>query len=100
MLNAVHVLPNGGHVRIETGSDDNGIHITIADSGPGVPVEIRESIFEPFFSTKKEGVGTGLGLYICRNILEEHGGTIDLVETGQEGAEFKLVLPLKQLSPE
>ncbi len=101
LLNAVHVMPDGGTIRLKTGMvEDHAVEIVIADSGPGVPDEIRETIFDPFFSTKKEGVGTGLGLYICRNILEEHGGTIRLEETSEPGAVFRLHLPVKQLSSE
>ncbi len=99
LLNAVHVMPKGGSVRLVSGmKDDNSVEVLIADSGPGVPEEIRESIFEPFFSTKKEGSGTGLGLYICRNIIEEQGGTIKLDESVETGAAFRLELPLTQLS--
>ncbi len=99
LLNAVHVMPKGGMVRLVSGmKGDSVIEILIADSGPGVPAEVRESIFEPFFSTKKEGAGTGLGLYICRNIIEEHGGTIRLDQSYEEGAAFIIELPLAQLS--
>ena len=99
LLNAVHVMPKGGTVRLVSGmKDDSSVEMLISDSGPGVPEEIRASIFEPFFSTKKEGVGTGLGLYICRNIIEEHGGTISLDESAEAGAAFRLVLPLTQLA--
>ena len=101
LLNAVHVMPDGGSVRLKTGMvEDHSVEILIADSGPGVPEEIRGTIFDPFFSTKKEGVGTGLGLYICRNILEEHGGSISLEETSEPGAVFRLQLPVNQLSSE
>ena len=99
LLNAVHVMPDGGTVRLVSGmKDDSSVEILITDSGPGVPEEIRETIFEPFFSTKKEGSGTGLGLYICRNILEEQGGTITLDESTGGGAAFRLNLPLNQMS--
>jgi PAS domain S-box-containing protein len=99
LLNSVHVMSGGGTVRVETRVVEEGsVEVLITDSGPGVPEEIRETIFEPFFSTKKEGVGTGLGLYICRNILEEHGGSINLEEPGDSGAVFRLVLPVRPLS--
>jgi len=101
LLNAVHALPGGGTIRLETRQlDENQVEIVVADSGPGVPTEIRSTIFEPFFSTRKDEVGTGLGLYICRNILEEHGGSIGLDEPGESGAVFRLCLPVRQLSQE
>jgi signal transduction histidine kinase len=60
------------------------------DTGPGIPPEAREHIFEPLFSTKAKG--TGLGLTICRQIIERHGGSIDLVDRPC-GAAFSIVLP-------
>jgi len=98
LLNAVHAMPAGGSVRVQTRMpDEEQVEIIIADEGEGVPEEIRDSIFEPFYSTKKEGVGTGLGLYICRNILEEHCGSIELDDNFEPGATFRLKLPVKQL---
>jgi len=64
--------------------------ITIQDNGPGIPSKTRARIFEPLFSTKAKG--TGLGLTICRQIVEKHGGTIDLVDS-THGAVFRMVLP-------
>lgn len=98
VLNAVHVMPGGGSIRILTRkAETNSVELVIEDNGPGVPESIRESIFEPFFSTKKEEVGTGLGLYICRNILEEHGGRIELDDTTESGTRFRLSLPVEQV---
>ena len=65
----------------------------VRDSGPGIPPEVLEKIFEPFFSTKGEGKGTGLGLYISRNIIVEHGGRIDVRSRIGEGSIFTIVLP-------
>lgn len=69
------------------------VEITVADSGPGVPEEIRSRIFEPFFTTKETGVG--LGLVICRRIASEHRGRLEL-SPGPGGAEFVLSLPIHQ----
>jgi signal transduction histidine kinase len=64
--------------------------ITVQDGGPGVPLDVRDHLFEPLFSTKTKG--TGLGLTICRQIVEKHGGTLTLVESTR-GAAFRITLP-------
>ncbi|MBU0986432.1 MAG: GAF domain-containing protein [Proteobacteria bacterium] len=64
------------------------------DSGPGVPEHIRQDIFKPFFTTKTVGKGTGLGLYICHEIIRKHGGSLTLADNGEPGATFVVELPL------
>ncbi|MBE0596096.1 MAG: sensor histidine kinase, partial [Desulfuromonadales bacterium] len=98
LLNAAQVLPRGGRVAVRTvrlGSDE--VMAVIADSGPGVPAELRDKIFEPFFSTRKEGEGTGLGLYICRTIVAEHGGGLELGSEPEWGGVFHVRLPAREL---
>src|SRR5438128_192816 len=70
------------------------VRLTVADTGPGIAPEIREKIFEPFFTTKLAGEGTGLGLSLCRGIIEEHGGTISIQSEPGQGATFVIELPL------
>lgn len=72
------------------------IELTVSDTGPGVPPEMRPRLFEPFFTTKPVGLGTGLGLSICLGIVERHGGTIRLEDRadGQRGAAFVIELPV------
>ena len=67
--------------------------VTVADSGPGVPLELHDRIFNPFFTTKKVGEGTGLGLSISDGIVREHGGQIRLASPPGEGAVFVVELP-------
>jgi len=71
----------------------NSIQVKFSDSGPGVPYEIRDKIFQPFFTTKKLGEGTGLGLDICSKIIANHGGTIWL-EPNLEKTTFTIELPI------
>ena len=68
--------------------------VDVADTGPGIPAEIRAKIFEPFFTTKASGEGTGLGLSLCRGIIAEHGGTIDLAADLGQGTRFVITLPI------
>jgi two-component system NtrC family sensor kinase len=72
--------------------------VTVADNGPGIPAEIRSRIFDPFFTTKPAGVGTGIGLAVCRGIVEGLGGRIEVeaAKTGATGAVFRIALPMAE----
>jgi signal transduction histidine kinase len=70
------------------------VRLEVADTGPGIPAEIQSRIFEQFFTTKPPGEGTGLGLSLCRGIIEEHGGTIEVESPEGHGATFRLELPV------
>ena len=74
------------------------VMIRVADNGPGVPREIKSRIFEPFFTTKPAGSGTGVGLSLCHNIIETHGGRISIHDTDGGGATFVVRLPVSQNS--
>jgi two-component system NtrC family sensor kinase len=71
----------------------DGVAVTIADNGPGIPEELVPRVFEPFFTTKRAGEGTGLGLSICQGIVKEHGGRITLDARPGSGAAFTVELP-------
>ncbi|MGB8981900.1 MAG: ATP-binding protein, partial [Anaerolineales bacterium] len=92
ILNSLDAMPAGGHLEIRARGLDDGVEITFQDTGPGIPENRRNDIFEPFFSTK-EG-GTGLGLTVSYNIVTAHGGTLDLVNVHEPGACFRLFLPM------
>jgi two-component system NtrC family sensor kinase len=68
--------------------------ITVTDTGPGIPAKDRGRVFDPFFTTKAAGVGTGLGLAVCRHLIATAGGSIEVAEApGGRGAEFRVVIP-------
>ncbi|HSL42776.1 MAG TPA: response regulator [Anaerolineales bacterium] len=92
ILNSLDAMAAGGELRVSAQAVENGIEITFQDTGPGIPENDRNNIFEPFFSTK-EG-GTGLGLTVSYNIITAHGGTLDLVNGHEIGACFRLFLPI------
>jgi signal transduction histidine kinase len=96
-LNALQAMPQGGCLRISTRLDGEQVAITVGDTGPGIPEEQRERVFEPFFSTKVSG--TGLGLPLVREIALAHGGEIRLHSPPGEGACFTLMLPLAATTP-
>jgi signal transduction histidine kinase len=92
ILNALDAMPGGGEIKIRARAVENGIELIFQDSGPGIPEDKRNNIFEPFYSTK-EG-GTGLGLTVSYNIVTSHGGTLDLIDGDEPGACFRLFLPM------
>ena len=95
ITNAVHAVENGGRVVVRAHPVDDGrVAIEVGDSGPGVPDDHREKIFEPFFTTKADGKGTGLGLPIVRNIVEQHRGQISVGKSDLGGALFQVVIPV------
>jgi signal transduction histidine kinase len=93
--NSIQAMPDGGLVWLRAVALDGKAYIDVTDNGPGVPIEIRERLFEPFVSHGKLG-GTGLGLAIAQSIVEAHGGTISLKPTDAPGAGFSIILPLDQ----
>jgi len=94
LLNAADAMRGAGEVVVRGRlGDGNAAQIEVADSGPGVAPEDRARLFDPFFTTKQPGAGTGLGLAVCRSLVEGWGGTIELVPS-EQGATFRLTLPL------
>ena len=93
LINAQQAAGAGGRVEVETGLEKGAVVIAVSDSGPGVPEQDREKIFEVFYTTKKGG--TGLGLNIAKRIIEDHGGSVG-VEASPTlgGARFVVRLPL------
>lgn len=97
MLNAIEAMPDGGTLGIATARemehDIEWLTVAISDTGEGIPQDSLDYIFEPFHSTKKTGVGTGLGLPIANKIMEEHRGFIRVNSEQGKGSSFKLFFP-------
>jgi two-component system NtrC family sensor kinase len=85
LLNAGYVTPDGGEVRLRVLRQPGLVGIAVEDDGPGIPREIRERVLDPFFSTKPEGEGTGLGLTVSRTIADAHGGELTFEFPGTGG---------------
>ena len=94
VLNARDAMPEGGKLTLHTEHDEvnDEVVITVADQGTGIPEQVVDRLFDPFFSTKNEG--SGLGLFVSQNIVQEQGGRIELDSTVGHGATFKICLPV------
>lgn len=95
-LNAVQSMASGGELSIATITRDHAVQIEVKDRGCGIPPEHLRRIYEPFFSTKPSGKGTGLGLFITHRIVDEWGGTIHAESTVGKGTSFRVVLPFRE----
>ena len=76
------------------------VDLTITDSGPGIPEALLARLFDPFFTTKPVGQGSGLGLFIVHQIVEEHGGCIGVENSPEGGARFHIRLPVAEATSE
>jgi two-component system NtrC family sensor kinase len=92
-------LPHPRRLTLRTRPDGERVTLEVGDTGPGVPPEVRPRLFEPFFTTKPVGHGTGLGLSLCRGIVESHGGRITLESEPGSGATFRVELPIQAAPP-
>ncbi|MCI0493644.1 ATP-binding protein, partial [candidate division KSB1 bacterium] len=90
LKNSIDAMPDGGTIFVNIISQKDGVKIFYSDTGPGIPVELADKIFQPFFTTREKG--TGLGLAIIKNLIAENGGSIRYVPSGEAGALFEIKL--------
>jgi two-component system NtrC family sensor kinase len=99
ITNAHHALqqtssPRRLSLTTATHADGSQVILEVSDSGPGIPEDVQRRVFDPFFTTKPQGMGSGLGLPLCRNIVEGHGGTIQLVSQPGHSTTIRITLPV------
>ena len=97
MKNAAQAMTTGGTLTLQTGENSDGVWMSVADTGGGIPQEQINRIFEPFYTTKKKG--SGLGLMIVQRIVRAHGGKIDLESRVGHGTTFRIWLPSHERKP-
>ncbi|MFH0938469.1 MAG: ATP-binding protein [Planctomycetota bacterium] len=91
--NAGDSMPHGGALNLKTGREGDMLYAEVTDCGGGISVEIQERMFEPFFTTKSDG--TGLGLAVCKKIIDDHDGRIEVQSQIGKGATFRVLLPIQ-----
>jgi signal transduction histidine kinase len=91
--NALDAMRGGGELRVETAYTDGAVRVDFSDTGTGMAEEVRAHIFDPLYTTKERGRGTGLGLFVVRQVVTEHGGRIEVESAPGRGARFRLTFP-------
>jgi len=97
LVNAAEAMPNGGRVTIHSHSPESApehLVVDVQDTGSGIPKELVNKIFDPFFTSKAVGKGTGLGLAVSYGIVKRHGGSIEVESTPGAGTLFSVWLPV------
>lgn len=98
IMNAVQASKPGGNLIVRTESPDTKVKISVIDHGCGIAPDVQKRIFEPGFTTKSGRIGMGMGLLICRQIIEDHGGSIQVRSVVDKGSEFTITLPVAPAS--
>jgi len=92
-LNAADAMPKGGELSVSLGMQGPEVEVRVADNGCGIPAGDRERVFEPFYTTKAAGEGSGLGLSVVQGIISEHHGAIEVLRSDASGTEFRILVP-------
>ena len=100
LLNARDAMPDGGELTVLTGVKNGEAVISVADHGSGIDPDAAELVFDPFYTTKPAGKGTGLGLAVCYGVITAHGGRIELADNEPSGTIVSIFLPVKNEDPD
>ena len=98
--NAVHATGGEGKIKISATNDGHNVRINLEDDGAGIPAEIIDRVFDPFFSNKSPGEGSGIGLNVARSIIESYAGTIEVSSRQGQGSVFTIQLPAEDYHEE
>lgn len=96
LVNASHAIDDRGTITLRTGTQDDWVWVEVADTGCGIPAENLKDIFNPFFTTKPVGAGTGLGLALVHDIVQKHRGRVDVSSEAGKGTTFRVWLPVSR----
>ncbi|MFZ6046432.1 ATP-binding protein [Pseudomonas sp. CR3202] len=96
LINAAHAIESFGRITLRSGHQGDWVWLEVEDDGKGIEPAILNRIYEPFFTTKPVGKGTGLGLALSYNIVQKHGGRIEVFSRPGQGTRFRVWLPLRQ----
>jgi two-component system NtrC family sensor kinase len=95
LINAGQAIQGNGRITIKTRAENQRVVLTISDNGEGIAPEHLNKIFDPFFTTKEVGKGTGLGLNVAYNVIQQHKGQIDVNSVVGQGTTFVIHLPVE-----
>lgn len=95
ITNAIHAMPNGGDLVISTVAKSEYVSLIVKDTGHGMTLAVKKKIFEPFYTTKPVGQGTGLGLSVVQGIVSSHQGKVSVQSKSGKGSKFEIQLPIK-----
>jgi len=93
LLNSIEAMDHGGQITVSTSQRNGSVNLVIADTGPGIPKQDLQRVFDPFYTTKPRG--TGLGLSVVHSIMREHGGDISIESEVGRGTAVQISLPIK-----
>ena len=99
-MNARAAMPNGGKLRIQACCAEGQVSLTVSDTGCGMTPELQSRIFEPYFTTRGESGGTGLGLAMVAGILRRHGAQVSVESSVEKGSSFRITFPCRKAVPQ